>query len=97
MNLVKIVKRHTREEDMIGKNNGEIGIILPETDHAGSEALVQRLLNLIHADAEFKSDEILRSYIQALSFQSFTYPDRFSVPEPLGAVLEEVDREYFHQ
>src|SRR5512136_3062331 len=46
MDLVKIVKKHTREEDLIGKNNGEIGIILPETDQTGSETLLQRLLNI---------------------------------------------------
>jgi len=97
MDLVKIVKRHTREEDMIGKNNGEIGIILPETDQTGSEALVQRLLNLIQGDPQFKSDEVLRSHMQALSFRSFTYPDQFSIPEPLKAVLEEVDKEYLPQ
>jgi len=97
IDLVKILKKHIREEDMIGKNDGEISILLPETDQTGSEALVQRLLNLIHADAQFKSDEILRPYIQALSFQSFTYPDQFSIPEPLKAVLEEVDKEYLPQ
>jgi len=30
--LVRIFRKYTREEDMVGKNNGEIGIILPETD-----------------------------------------------------------------
>jgi len=45
----------------------------------------------------YKSDEVLRSYIQTLSFQSFTYPDQFFIPEPLRAVLEEVDKESFHQ
>jgi GGDEF domain-containing protein len=94
MELVKIFKRHTREEDVVGKNNGEIGIILPETDQIGSEALMQRLLNLIHTHPQFKSDDILRSSIQTLSFQSFTYPVQFSIPEPLKAVLEEVDKEY---
>jgi len=94
MELVKIFKRHTREEDVVGKNNGEIGIILPETDQIGSEALMQRLLNLIHTHPQFKSDDILRFYIQTLSFQSFTYPVQFSIPEPLKAVLEEVDKEY---
>jgi hypothetical protein len=97
MDLVKIVKRHTREEDMIGKNNGAIGIILPETDQTGSEALVQRLLNLIQGDPQFKSDEVLRSHIHHLSFQSFTYPDQFFLPEPLKAILEEIDKEYLHQ
>jgi len=97
LDLARIVKKHTREEDTIGRNNGEIGIILPETDETGSEALVQRLLNLIHADPQFKSEEGLRSYIQALSFQSFTFPDQFSIPEPLKAVLEDAEKEYLRQ
>jgi len=97
MDLVKIVKRHTREEDMIGKSNGEISILLPETDQTGSEALVQRLLNLIHGNTQFKSDESLKSDLQALSFQCFTYPNQFSIPEPLKAVLEEVNKEHLHQ
>lgn len=97
MDLVRIVRKHTREEDMIGKNDGEIGIILPETDQTGSETLLQRLSRIIHADLQFKSDEVLRSSFQALSFQSFTYPNHFSVPESLKALLEEVDREYLHR
>jgi len=91
--LVRIIKRHTREEDMVGKNNGEIGILLPETDQAGSEALKQRLSRLVQAHPEFKSDNLLEAYVQTLSFQSFTYPDQFSIPEPLRAVLEEMDKE----
>jgi PleD family two-component response regulator len=95
--LVKIVKRHTREEDMVGKNNGEIGIILPETDRAGSEALTQRLSRLVLTHPQFKSDNLLGPYTRTLSFQSFTYPDQFSIPEPLRAVLEEVDKETLHR
>jgi PleD family two-component response regulator len=93
--LVKIVKRHTREEDMIGKNNGTIGIILPETDQIGSEALMQRLLDIIQAHPQFKSDNVLRPFVQTLSFKSFTYPNQFSIPDPLKTVLEEVDKEFF--
>ncbi|MGZ3523266.1 MAG: diguanylate cyclase domain-containing protein [Thermodesulfobacteriota bacterium] len=94
--LVKIVRRHTREEDMVGKNNGEIGIILPETDQTGSKVLVQRLLNLIKNHPPFKSDNTLKRYAQNLFFQSFTYPDEFALPESLRAVLEEVDGKSFH-
>ncbi|MGO8990678.1 MAG: response regulator [bacterium] len=94
--LVRIVKKHTREEDMVGKHNGEIGILLPETDRTGSEALVQRLSELILTHPQFKSDSLIGPYIRALSFQSFTYPDQFSIPEPLRAVLEEVDKETLH-
>ena len=93
MDLAKIVKKHTREEDMIGRSNGDIGIVLPETDRIGSEALKQRLSNLIHADPQFKSDEALGTCIGTLSFQSFTFPDQFSIPEPLKSVLQEVDKE----
>jgi GGDEF domain-containing protein len=92
--LVKIVKRHTREEDMVGKNNGSIGIILPETDRIGSQALMQRLLELIQAYPQFTSDNVLNPYVQSLSFQSFTYPNQFSIPDPLKTVLEEVDKEF---
>jgi PleD family two-component response regulator len=92
--LVKIVKRHTREEDMVGKNNGSIGIILPETDRIGSQALMQRLLDLIQTHPQFKSDNILKPFVQTLSFQSFTYPNQFSIPDPLKTVLEEVDKEF---
>ena len=94
MDLVKIVKRYTREEDMVGKNNGEIGILLPETDQIGSEALMQRILNLIHTHPQFKSDDVLKHYVQTLSFQSFTYPDQFAISGPLKVVFEEVDKEY---
>jgi DNA-binding response OmpR family regulator len=86
--LVRIFRKYTREEDMVGKNNGEIGIILPETDQIGSQALIQRLLNLIHTDPQFSSDDVWNAYAQTLSFQSFTYPDQFAIPESLKAVLE---------
>jgi len=93
MDLARIVKKHTREEDMVGKNNGEIGIILPETDETGSKALVERLLNIVHADSRFKSDKGLESYVEALSFQSFTFPSESPIPEPLRAILKDIDQE----
>lgn len=91
--VVKIVKRYTREEDLVGKSNGEIGVILPETDRIGSQALIQRLLNLIHAHPSFKSDDALKPYLKTLSFQAFTYPDQFAIPESLKAGLEDLDNE----
>jgi len=96
MELLKIVRRYTREEDMVGKNNGELGIILPETDQIGSEALIRRLLNLIDTHPPFKSDDVLKPYLQTLSFQSFTYPDQFAIPESLKAGLEEDKEPLFH-
>jgi diguanylate cyclase (GGDEF)-like protein len=88
MELAKIIRRFTREEDMVGKSNGEIGVILPETNEIGSQAVMQRLSSLIQAHSA------LKPYVQALSFRSFTYPNQFGIPEPLKTVLEEVNREY---
>jgi len=96
MELVKIVRKYTREEDMVGKNNGEIGVILPETDQMGSQVLIQRLSNLINNHPSFKSDNVLKTYAKNLFFQSFTYPNQFALPESLSPVLKDVNREYSH-
>jgi PleD family two-component response regulator len=92
--LVKIVKRYTREEDMVGRDNGEIGIILPETDQIGSKALIQRLSNLIYDHPSFKLDNVLRMQTKNLFIQSFTYPNQFVLPKSLSPVLEEINKEY---
>ena len=96
MELVKIVRKYTREEDMVGRNNGGIGVILPETDQKGSQVLIQRLSNLINNHPSFKSDNVLKTYAKNLFFQSFTYPNQFVLPESLSPVLKDVNREYSH-
>jgi len=96
MELVKIVRKYTREEDMVGRNNGEIGVILPETDQMGSQVLIQRLSDLINNHPSFKSDNVLKTYAKNLFFQSFTYPNQFVLPESLSPVLKDVNREYSH-
>jgi len=96
MELVKIVRKYTREEDMVGRNNGGIGVILPETDQMGSQVLIQRLSDLINNHPSFKSDNVLKTYAKNLFFQSFTYPNQFVLPESLSPVLKDVNREYSH-
>lgn len=91
--LAKIVKKHTREEDMVGKSNGEIGILLPQTDQNGSQALILRLSNLIKDYSVFKSDHVMKMFVQNLFFQSFTYPNQFELPQTLSPILEEINRE----
>ena len=93
MELVKIIRKYIREEDLVGKNNGDIGVILPETDQIGSHAALQRLSNLIHTHPYFISYDVLRLNIQNISFQSFTYPGQFAIPEYLKNILEELNRE----
>lgn len=94
--LVRIVRKSTREEDIVGRDNGDIGILLPETDEIGSRALMERLLKLMKGDPSLKSDIDLKPYVETLSFRSFTYPDQFTLPGFLGTFLEEMRKEYPH-
>jgi PleD family two-component response regulator len=94
--LARLVRTYTREEDMVGRENGNFGILLPETDHAGSQALLKRLTGLIQNEQSLQSDGAMRPYTETLSFQTFTYPEEFLVPESLMSVLEEINKEYSH-
>src|SRR4030067_2021030 len=90
LELLKIIRKCLREEDLVAKNNGEIGLLLPETGQTESKFLIKRLLDLIQTHPSFKSEEILNPIIQNLSFQTFTYPDYFFIPESLKTELEEL-------
>jgi len=94
--LAKLVRTYTREEDMVGRENGNFGILLPETDQAGSQALLKRLTRLIQDEQSLQSDGAMRPYTETLSFQSFTYPEEFLIPESLMSVLDEINKEYSH-
>ena len=94
--LAKLVRSYTREEDLVGRENGNFGILLPETDQAGSQALLKRLTRLIQDEQSIQSDEAMRPYTETLSFQTFTYPEEFLIPESLMSVLEEINKEYSH-
>ena len=94
--LARIVRTCTREEDLVGRENGNFGILLPETDHAGSQALSKRLTRLIQKEQSLQSDEAMRPYTETVSFQTFTYPEEFLIPESLMSVLEEINKEYSH-
>jgi PleD family two-component response regulator len=89
--LAKIFRHNTREEDMVGRENVNFGILLPETDQPGSEAVAKRLSRLIQSHPSFQSDTALAPFLEAFAFQSFTYPETFALPESLMTVLEEVD------
>ena len=95
--LSKLIRRFIREEDVVAKNNGEIAILLPETDQMGSKTLGGRLSHLIQNHLPFQHDELFNAMAQILSFQYFTYPDPFNLPEPLAAVVEELKKEYPRQ
>ena len=94
--VAKILREYTREEDMVGRENGNLGILLPETDQGGSKVVLQRLTEMIHKHISFRSDKTLGPMIQNLSFQSFTYPRDFGVSMFLKNVLEEIEKENPH-
>ncbi len=94
LELARILRTFTREEDLVGRENGNFGILLPETDRMVSHAVLKRLTQLIRSEQSLQSDDRMRSYAEALSFQAFTYPEEFVVPESLMSVLEEIDGEY---
>ena len=92
--LIKILRDNTREEDIVGRGNGGYGILLPETDEAGSQALVKRLLQLIQNHPPFQREKGLGSIAKTLYFQAFTYPEKFLLPKPLRSILEEISKQY---
>jgi len=92
--LAGTFRRQIREEDTIGRDNGHIGILLPETDQVGSQAVMIRLSTLAQSHPAFLSDKTLKSFIQTLPIRSFTYPERFIVPQSLRTVVDEVSKEY---
>jgi PleD family two-component response regulator len=94
LEMAKILRKYVREEDTVGKENGNLGIILPETDQAGSHAVLKRLLDLIKAHPSFISDGLLRPIVQALDFESYTYPEKFVIPGFLKAVVDEINSGY---
>jgi PleD family two-component response regulator len=86
--LAKILRYHTRVADLVGRENNSFGVLLPETDQVRSQALMGRLFNLIQTHPSFQSDGDLGPIIKTLAFQSFTYPDKFEIPESLRIALE---------
>jgi PleD family two-component response regulator len=94
--LIQTVRTYLREEDVLSRDQETFGILLPETDQMGSQALAWRLSNLIQNHPTFKSDETLRTITQNLSFQTFTYPNNYIISKSLKTMVEEIDKEYPH-
>ena len=94
--LLKILRNNTREEDIVGRGNGGFGLLLPETDEAGSRALVKRLICLIQNHTPFQIEENLKSMANLVSFRTFTYPEKFMIPDPLNSVLEDLSKQFPH-
>lgn len=90
--LAKILLKFTREEDIIGRGNGDVEVLLPETDKDGSKVVLQRLSGLIQTHQAFCSHDILGPIVQGLSFQAFTYPENFEKATFLKDLIDEIER-----
>lgn len=92
--LLKMIRGLIRGEDVLVKHNGEIVLLLPETDQGGSKSLGGRLSKFISSHPTFQNDDRFHSLTQNLSFQYFTYPESFDLPDPFAAVIEDLRNEY---
>ena len=90
--LARLLRRSTREEDVIGRENGGFGILLYKTGHEGSRVLEQRLSDLIKNHPPFQSERI-ESLVENLQIQSFTYPEQWKVPEPFSRIAGDLIQE----
>ena len=92
--LARMLRRSIREEDILGRENGSFGILLPETDQAGSLSVMKRISSLVKDHPLFENDKTMKGLAKTLSIQSFSYPEKFTIPPSLKVVLDEVDKEY---
>ena len=91
--MARILRSYIREEDIVGREDRDFEILLPETDQGGSRALLRRLSSLIDSYPPFRDDDALRPFLQTLSLQAYTYPEFHDLPRSLSLVLGDIDRE----
>ena len=89
-NLVKIIKGSLREEDVLGRENGKLGILLSQTTQAGSITLGQRLAKTLQNHPVFESDDTIQSVLNKLSFQYYTFPSQLEIPGFLNPLMEDL-------
>jgi diguanylate cyclase (GGDEF)-like protein len=90
--LAQILLKFTREEDIVGRGNGDVEVLLPETDKNGCLVVLQRLSNLIQTHQAFIENAHLNQTLKDLSFQAATYPDNFENIEILKNLVEEIEK-----
>jgi DNA-binding response OmpR family regulator len=92
LEVAKLLRSVTREEDIIGRENGGFGILLYKTDQQGSKLLIARLSHLIQDHLPLRK-EIYRSLLSGLKFDPFTIPDNSRIPKPFSGILRDINRE----
>ncbi len=96
VDLLRILRKSTREEDLVGRENGRFGVLLPETGRPGSQVLASRLSNLVQTHFSSLSDGALEAAAREIFFRCFSYPEDLVedlLSESLKRVMKEVDQE----
>lgn len=83
--LLSLIRKQTRSEDVLGRSNGEISLLLPETDQTGCQALVKRLSHIVESNPKFQTDESMRHFRKNLLFQPVNLPDPSTLFEPFSS------------
>ncbi len=91
--LIDLLRKSLREEDLMGRENGNLGIILDKTDEAGSQNLGRRLSQLINTHPSFQSNLSFQDIANELSFQYYTFPHQTDIPEFLTPLMQEMEVE----
>ncbi|MEW6184534.1 MAG: response regulator [Thermodesulfobacteriota bacterium] len=89
--LTGLLRKSLREEDLVGRENGHLGIVLEKTDETGSQVLGKRLLSLIQTHPTFQAQASWQSAIRDLAFNYYTYPNPSNVPEIINTLLQEME------
>jgi DNA-binding response OmpR family regulator len=91
--LIDLLRKSLREEDLMGRENGNLGIILDKTDESGSQNLGRRLSQLIKTHPSIQSNLSFPDIVDELSFQYYTFPHQKNIPEFLTPLLKEMEVE----
>jgi DNA-binding response OmpR family regulator len=90
--LTRLLRTSLREEDLLGRENGNLGILLQQTDHQGSQVLGRRLSALIQDLPACRDTRPLQPLFKEEAFHYYTFPNPAEVPAFLKSLLEEIDR-----
>jgi len=92
--LTHLLRKSLREEDLLGRENGNLGILLQETDQKGSQVLGRRLSTLIQSLPSFQTNTSLPALFNEFAFQYYTFPNQSDIPGFLRPLFEGIDKEF---
>lgn len=91
--LTALLRKSVREEDLIGRENGNLGIILEKTDERGSKVLGERLIAMMTNHPAFQTDPSFQSILKELVLEYYTFPHTHDVPSFIKALITEIQGE----